>query len=517
MTDRRYGVNKYGSGSLYGASDAREALAWGVSIDWDGDTVLEENEADLMTKVSVERGRKRMLKSSGAGFEKIGTGKVTVELLNRDGRFDGWNTSSPIYPNVDNGKEIRVRVRNLNDTADPYPVFRGVIDEIKPVGSGRDARVQITAYDGLEFLRNTDARVAIQESITPDEAMGLVLDAAGWPSHWGRALTVSSETIPYWWASGNKKAMSELEDLAISFLGNFFVDAMGRAKFITRSSITNVVQEYLQEQIGKDIGNPQPRDVRRNVTRLKVHPRTAAATGVIWQLLGTTPSILTGSDNALTMFANYAYANTPTPANNVISPVATTDFTTNTQPDGSGTDKTADCTVTMTDFGDTAKLVITNNSGGTVYITKLQVRGDAIYEPNVSDITYPKDVSTVSQRRELLFDLLWQQDLNVARDIADVLGPFYASLHPLPSIPIDNRPALQFGADLFDIVTADIEYLGLTGVSFRIGGIEHKSDTKFENCQRILSRIYLEPYIAAGDFMQWDTNAVWDTSTVFGW
>lgn len=516
MTDRRYGLHPYGDGTLYGASDERDALAWDISVDWDDDTVLDMNEANKMVKIHIDRGRKRLLQSNGNGFEKLATGKATIEVLNRDGRFDGWNTESELYPNVDGGKEIRIRVRDLSGGADPYFLFRGMITNIVPTGSGKDARATITALDGLDFLRNTDARVAIQQNITPDEAMNLVLDSAGWPSHWGRSLDVSSETIRWWWANGNKKAMSQIEDLALSFLGYFFVDVQGRAKFVKRSSITDAVVNYAQDELGKDIGSPQPYDVRRNVTRLKVHPRDQAATGIVWQLLGNTPSVLTGADNAMTLFANYSYANIPTPA---ITPVcvATTDYTMNTQPDGSGTDKTADCTVVLTDFGDTSKLVVTNLSGGTVYITKLQVRADAIYEPNVSDITYPRDVSTISRRRELLFDLLWQQDLNVARDIADVLGPFYSGLHPLPNVQIDNRPSLQFPVDLFDIVTTDIDALGLTGVSFRVGGITHQSDAQFENCQRILSRIYLEPYIAAGDFMQWDTNAIWDTSTVFGW
>ena len=205
-------------------------------------------------------------------------------------------------------------------------------------------------------------------------------------------------------------------------------------------------------------------------------------------MVGTPPYIDPGADNSITLFASYTYNNIPTPATNVS--VGT--YAMNTQSDGGGTNQTASCSVTLNDFGDTGKLVITNNSAGRVYLLTLEVNGDAIYEPNISDITYPKDLSTVKRLRELIFDLLWQQDINVARDIADVLGPFYSSLHPLPSVKIDNRPSLQFPIDLFDIVSVDIEKLGLTGVSFRVGGIEHKSDTQFENCQRILSRIYLE-------------------------
>jgi hypothetical protein len=517
MVDRRYGVNKYGDGKLYGPSDTRQALAWDVSIDWDDDDIFDANEADRLTHVKTTRGRSELLEPVGEGFQTIPTGKAMVTLRNQDGRFDGWNSVGALYPNVDTGKDIRIRVRDLNVSDTIYPLFRGTITDIVPVGYGEDAQVIIHASDGLEFLRNYEARVAMQQGITPADAIGRALDSVNWPSKWGRSLGVSIETIPYWWASGNKKAMSEIQDLAISFLGYFFADALGQAKFISRSSVTDSVADYPQEYLLKDIDNPQPFNIRRNVTRLKVHPRTQAATGVIWQLLGNTPSVLTGAANALTLFANYTYSNVPAPAINVISPVATTDFLINSQSDGGGTNLTASCTVTLTDFGDTAKLVITNNSGSTGYITFLRIRGDAIHEPNVSDITYPSDLSTLPNPRELLLDLLWQQDINVAVDIANVLGPFYAGRHPMPKVKIDDRPSLQYAADLFDIVTVDLDYLGLSGESFRVGAIEHETDPQFENCQKVQTRVSLEPYVSADDYMQWDTASLWDTETVFGY
>lgn len=517
MVDRRYGINKYSDGKLYGSSDTRQALAWDVSIDWDEDDLFEENEAGALTAVDVTRGRTHLLQPAGEGFESIQTGKAVITLRNQDRRFDAWNASSSLYPNVNYGKDIRLRVRDLNATNSIYPLFRGTITNIVPVGYGDDAKVMIYASDGLDLLRNYVARVAMQQAITPDEAIGLILDSVNWPSKLGRNLDVSSETIPYWWASGNKKAMSEIEDLALSFLGYFFVTASGQARFIKRSNVSSSVASLSQEYLLKDLSNPQPYEILRNITRLKVHPRTQAATGVIWQLLGNTPSVSPGAANALTLFANYTYSNAPAPAINVIAPVATTDFLVNTQADGGGSNLTSSCTVNLTDFGDTGKLVITNNSGSIGYVTFLRIRGDAIYEPNVTDVTYPSDLTTVKDPRELVFDLLWQQDINVAVDISNVLGPFYVGAHPMPGIKIDDRPSLQYAADLFDIIDLNLGYLGLSGQSFRVGGIEHRTDPAFENCQKLQTVLYLEPYISADDFMQWDTASEWDTETVFGY
>lgn len=513
--DNRFGRFKFGTSHKFGASEFdMPALAWDISIDWDGDGIFESNESRYMTGIYIKRGRTRMLKVNGGGLESVSTGTATITLLNNDKRYDGWNEDSPLYPNVGYGKDVRIRVRPLDGSV-IYPLMRGTITNIVPMGT-KNKTVNIYVNDGFEFLRNATARVSMQQSITPGDAIAMILDSAGWKSVWGRAIDTSVETIDYFWASGNKRALSVLEDLANSFLGYFFCDARGRARFMDRGTVGDLAMEYDQEELLKDIGNPQPYEVKRDVTRLKVHPRTQAATGVLWQLLGTAPSIQSGSANALPLFANYTYLNAPVPAVNVIDPVATTDFLVNSQADGGGTNLTGDCTVSFADFGDTAKLVITNNSGVSGFITKLQVRGDAIYEPNAADVTYPANLEDALSPRELVFDLTWQQDINVAIDIANALGPFYTALHPFPSVKLENRFEKQFGVDLFDIVSSDLPALGLIGESFRVGGIEHRS-LNTDNCQSIQTRLWLEPYITAGDYMQWDTNSVWDTSTVFGW
>ena len=512
MTDRRYGVNKYGDGKLYGPSDPRQALAWDASIDWDEDNLFEENEANRLTAVDINRGRTRLLQDAGQGFEAVSDGTAVLTLRNQDGRFDGWNTASPLYPNVNYGKDLRVRVRNLNSDADPYPLFRGTITNIVPVGYGDDAKVMVYASDGLNLLRNYSARVAMQLGISVGAAIGKLLDAVQWPSKWGRDLDVSAETIPYWWASGSRQAMSEIDDLAASFLGYFFVNASGAARFIQRSNVSSLVASFTQDMILKDIGNPQPYELLRNITRLKVHPRTASATVTIFQLVGLPPSVSPGGANAEKIFPNYTYNGQPVPATSVAISV----FEANTQSNFLGTDVTSSCSAVLTDFGDGGLVEITNNSAGLIYY-RLELEGIAIYEPNTADVTYPKDLATIKNPRELVLDLRWQQDLNVARDIANVLGPFYSGQHPIPTVKIDDRPDLQYLADLFDIVTPTIDQLGLGGNSFRVGGIQHRTDTQFENCQKVQTIWRLEPYVSASDFMQWDSNSVWDTSTVPGW
>ena len=128
------------------------------------------------------------------------------------------------------------------------------------------------------------------------------------------------------------------------------------------------------------------------------------------------------------------------------------------------------------------------------------------------DVTYPADPSTVTQPKLFLMDQRWQQSVNQAADFCTVMGPFFAGLHPFLTIQIESNFAKQFGLDLFDIVTFTSSRLGIGGVAFRVGGMEHKSLD--EGCQRILTTFYLEPYVGGGTYGVWPL--VWGEST-FGW
>ena len=513
MTDRRFGTwNKFGTSNTFGASSLNANLLWGVEVDWDGDGVFSgSNEARYMTSIRGSRGRQRYITQDGHGFEKLQKGVYYITLQNETGRYDAWNTSSELYPNVNYGKDVRITVKDVS-TGTVYPVFYGIIEDIQPYIDpySMEAQVFVTVVDGWGFLRNYNASYPIQENITPGAAIGYVLDNIGWLSRWGRDLDAGSDTIRYWWADGDKTAGSVIEDIAESFVGYFFINADGKATFRTRTNVGASIEDLTQDVLLKDISLPQPWENSRNVTRIKAHPRTAADSGVIYQLLGNTPSIDNG--NSLNLFGNYVYSNQPVPAINIIDPVASTDYTMNTQPDGSGVDKTADCTVTITDFGDRAKFVITNNAGATVYITKLQLRGEALYEPNVSDIIYPSTLPGTP--RQFILDIPWQQDVNVAADFSNVIGPFLAASHPFPIVQLEGRPALQFAPDLFDIITLTSEKYGIANESFRVAYIENESIG--EGCQGVRTKFYLEAYVSADEYWVWDTNSVFDSSTIFG-
>ncbi len=514
--DNRYGRVKYGQ-TKYGASAPYPSIAWGLEIDWNGDGLFDgSNESGRLVGLSGFRGRRMMLKADGSGFEVMETGSYTFTLDNSDYRYTPWNGSSPLYPNVFGGKDVRVRLRDRNGSS-IYDVFFGIMQDPVPiVGGDGKSRVQITVEDALSYLRNNKARVQVAAALTTDQAIGKVLDAVDWPRRWGRNLDVSTDTMTYYWASGQIMAGEECENLAHSGAGTFLVDARGRARYITRTDIPAAVLSLSENDLLKNVA-PQVLSVnRRNIVRMTVHPMTKATSGVIWKLSGTAPKISPGAANALIFTANYSYNSRQCSAFNVLQPVpgAGNDWQANTIGDGSGTDKTANCTFEVVDNGDNALCIITNNSAGDVYLLSgAQIKGDAIYTQDTVEAMYPASAAAIQSPREFKQDLPWQQNINVATDLVTVLGPFFESNRPVVIAPLQDRPDIQFIPDLMDIVTASFPTYGLSANSYRVAGIGHQSQD--EACQDILTTLYLEPYPTVANAGIYDTSVY--ATGVYGW
>ena len=509
--NRQYGANKYGQ-QKYGPSSIDQALGWGVEVDWNNDGLFDgSSESRRMRSFYSFRGRKNWLAAAGNGFESPQTGQCNIVLDNNNNLYDGWNTSSPLYPNVSSGRDVRVRIRDRATNA-IYNVFRGVISKITPSGYDEDPTAQMDIEDGWRLLRKYPANIITQDNISPEAAIGLILDAINWPVRWSRNLTATGDLILYFWADGNVSAGQTIEDLQNSYFDAFFIDGAGVARLATRSGAGASVATFTQDLIGRNIANPQPDEFQRTVSKLNLHPRTVASLGVISQYSGTAISL--GSGQSISVFLSYSYLGINCPANFVYPPIAGTDWGTNTAADGSGVDKTANAVMTFTDFGTTGKYTITNNDVGTVYVVPLQVRGKAIYETSSISLTYPEDTSGIENLSMFFMDMPWLQDVNVAHDLVNMMGNFLSLPHPFPVITVIDRPALQYGIELYDVVTLTIVKLGISGMNFRVGGIEHQSIS--DGCQSMQTTFYLEPFIA-NNYMVWDVSAVWDISTVFGY
>jgi hypothetical protein len=519
MTYARWGDTfyKYGNTSrLYGAGVEDANLHWAIEVDWNGDSSYDgTNEGQYAIDMVTRRGREFYIQvtsdGNASGFGEVLVGTANIELDNNTGRFDPYNTISPIYGYILPGRYIRVRVE-YNGVI--YPVFAGKIRNIVPHTQQDGSKtVTIECEDGMRLLQGAESLNAIQTDIDIDDAIGLVLDDVNWPTVWGRDLDDSADVIPYWWSSG--VARNTINELASAELGYFFVDNQGRAAFNSRHHTETAVATMTQSDILREIEQLQPWEAVRNLIRVVAHPLVAQATGNLWEM-GDKPLINNGE--SLVVWAPYAYNNVPVSAINVLTPVATTDYTANTAQDGSGTDKTSGFAVSRIDYGAQAKITWVNNSGSNAYLTLGKIRGDALYSASAS-VSQQENTTSQAAYGKLSFrlDSPWLQDSNLIADFSAWLISFLATPQNFLTVQVQGRPDIQFTPDLFDTVSQSVAKLSIAATNFHVGYIEHHWN--HQNGQDVITTWKYEPFQSIEGYWIFDIvtgNVQMGVNTIFG-
>jgi hypothetical protein len=88
------------------------SLTWTVNFDWTtaGTFDTSRNDAARMVDYRLSRGRRDFINGSGNGLEAVEPGMLQIKLDNWDGVYDPYNTSSVLYPKVEPGRFVRVKV-----------------------------------------------------------------------------------------------------------------------------------------------------------------------------------------------------------------------------------------------------------------------------------------------------------------------------------------------------------------------------------------------------------------------
>jgi hypothetical protein len=510
----RFGDSYYYGNSerLYGIG-ADPLLRWTIQIDWDGDGVYDpaENENEYTTSLFLRRGRNEYIKvgsdGNAEGFEPTKIGTCTLVLDNSSRRFDPYNTASDLYPNILPGRFIRIQTIYNGVTE---PIFHGKIKNIIPIESGRVQQVRIECEDGQRLLQSANVFAPIQQNIALDAAINDILDDSDYPTLYGRSIQEAADIVPYWWA--NDRAMTEIQRLADAELGSFFVAADGKATFYSRRHSASPVLNLTSADLLKDISIPQPWEVVRNSIRIFARPRVVRSNQILWTLADA-PAISAGG--TLDVWATYQYNNISVPAVNTA--VSSSDYLMNTAADGSGSNVSSDFTVTLTDFGETGKISITNGGGATGYVTLLQVTGDAIDAPDPSLLIQEDTTSQgLYGRAVFTLDNPWLQSTSTANDFSIWLVSYLPTPQRFITVQVETRPDIQFTPDLFDVINLSIPRLGISQ-NFKIGGIEHRWINS--NGQAVITTWNLEPFPDVSGYWIFDAitgNVVMGVGTIFG-
>lgn len=515
----RYGTFLYGSGQKYGTSPTNANLLWTFIVDWDNDGYFTgENEAEYMVDFSLSRGRDHLIAPNGQGFERYQAGKVSVTLDNSDGRFNPFNTSSPLYPYVTPGRTVRIAVKN-GSTGTDYSLMRGKISDIQPYNVRGRKLVKIDVIDGQQFLADKTVRIGLRQtvSISPNlwstgRLVDLILERANWPEdEWPRTYDLLTDylgnldstfsenfytTLAYAWF-WNRNAMEAVRELENTELGTFLHDRNGNAQFLSQHKTYDNLIDIDESELLTDISLPQPWETLRNRIEIVVNPiqvEDLTPNPILWSIAGTDDqAIPIAAESSFVVDALFRYFNyTVVPGGPGGYAV---EFTVNSLADGSGSNLTSQCTVQESEFGDGATITLLNNSVTDGFITQLRVSGDPIYGAFDSVMSAEdEDSIDIYSSRTLSIQSPWTQEPAYAQELADFLLEKLKDPTPFPVIKIEARPSLQFPLDLYvDAIHLIASSLSINKV-YRIGKIEH--DWLNDNGQAVLTTLKLEPYFA---------------------
>jgi len=381
-------------------------------IDWNGDNDFSDTGEDVTSRtLSVEWRRGNDYASQLVG--KAVAGSLVAELNNESGDYSTFNTSSPLAGNLVPGRKVKL---TGNDGSTTTTLWAGFLDSIEPIPSVAGAnKARLKAIGPFGFLNKFEVSTAMLGNKKAGELVGAVLDVAGW-SEDDRDLDTGIVTFPRFWVERVKTfdALRIIEETETGLLeesaaGNIvYRDRHARSKD-TRSTTSQATYSDASgaslsyshvEQIDplKFIYNELRATLQLHsgswildTSALGTQTVLAGDAAVLWthpETGPTSPSIFAGATQIFTA----AY---PTSGSGITSAAvdfwtgltATTDYLANDSADGTGTNRTANITVSLTKRAQSMDIALTNGHSATVYVTKLQAQGHAVTVQDPVEIT----------------------------------------------------------------------------------------------------------------------------------
>lgn len=474
------------------------------------------------------RGRPTLVATDGEGIAMFAPGRMAITLSNHDGRYDSYNASSPLYPNVIPGKFLRLGVRMASSTTYTWR-FTGMIDNIKAfVNDQGEKLVEITAVDGWALLQDATVFLPNVNGANDITNMARVLVEADWPQMWGTDLS-TGEVLPFCWVGG-VDARRALHDIAAVYNKVMHLQGDGKIKVRSRSTAYTSVADIEQSHILRDVPVNLPWDSVWNY--IKVHAIQQAEVnnfGSLWGDILSVEDFTVGIAAAVGYISNgtitpeYSIAagaeleisgNYDTPQNFTLNekflvgddaiagvqlaPVQVF-YTFGTATNGGGTDVSGLVKVVLfRDGGSGFQLVLRNDHSATVYSRTLSVFGNLKYRVATGSSSFPSDFSEGAPQKQVNIRspyLIVSSPITpaVLRDLATDIANHIRGTNLLPTITLEAKPTLQF-MDILDRFHLFIDSLDVAN-DYRAGWIEEK--WLAPTAQAVQTIVRTEPYFVA--------------------
>lgn len=217
--------------------DPSTPLGTGILADAPADVV---DVSDIAIRVSIRRGRNRVLNSFEAGT-------ATVVLEDENGDYNPQNTSSPYYGKLLPLRKIRIWA-DYDDGGgtDRYYLYSGYIvsfDNTFRLGNDEVSTVTFQCVDAFRLLQNVQISTVAGSSAgqTTGARIENLLDLASFPVS-QRLIDVGDTTVQAD-PGTSRSLLAACQNIEQTELGGFFIDDEGNAVFLSRSTVSEKADE----------------------------------------------------------------------------------------------------------------------------------------------------------------------------------------------------------------------------------------------------------------------------------
>lgn len=476
-----------------------------IDVDWGGDGTFSTSDTvttDVLARspVTIDRGR-----DQARQYAPPMAGALDFTLDNRARRYSPENSSGALYGNLLPGRQARVVATYSGST---YILATTIVDDLLVHPNINERAVDVPCLGTLSRLVGKTVGTALYQSVRTDEALGYLLDAAGWStSTSARMLDTGATVLDWWWADGDAfeaaKTLLSTEGLGAAI----YEDGQGRFVFEGRHYRFSQSRCLTSQATLRDSGaepkfsppmtyQPNFRDVVNIATAIHKVRAAAGSLSVVWSL-GQIATFTASQTRAFVARGSDIFTG-------AITPVAATDYTVSA---GSITtvslDRTSGATVTIT---------MTAGAGGAT-VTGLQLRAYLVAVSATTQVASSVD-STASiaayGRREKALSTLAEVPILTLQGLVDSLVDRYQQPRTTIEITVNNnntnRLTQILGREISDRITVVEAQTGLSN-DFFIERIQHRISAAGK---LHIVQFGCEKAVASDAYALWDSG-LWDT------
>lgn len=490
-------------------------VSYALSIDWasvggfpdNGDTVR-------LTDWESDRGRETTFvgdsRSNEAVLARNKVGSLTLTLDNWDHRYDAYNALSPLYPNVQPGKVVRLQL--TDDFNATYTIFTGTIDSVVTRGYVKDPIAVITCSDLWKQLSQEPLSTTMHFNDSPASAMREIIGyvvvsyvngAPVFASQAGLVLS-GSDNYPYIWGD-EAIPYQVLHDLTEMDGGHCWVDVNGVFTYYPRVVVQNQIPTFTldQSQLLDDPAVIQPWDNLKNTIQVATHDRTPGGQQIVWSIV---------DHAALSPGQALSYILTFTGANGKAVPIDPTisypGIIFSTSPFfGIGSLLLGQRITQFIPPGGAVKigLTVTNIDTQLGYISSLTYTANPLNDLTPSQVVASDPASIgVNGTRVLRLDYPYMQTAYIARAVAGYYLARFKDPKSMFAVQLTNRSNIQFAYDLYALINFKSTVLAVTNLSSTV-----RAPTTAASVNNPDSTGIVNPGFEAGSFVGgWDTTCI---------